>query len=196
MNCHLHIICHLYVFLLFSSQDSLVPVRVLRSKNVMPAPIQHDTPVQNVTKRRRVQESEKPPKPNAKKTGKNIRRQSRMIATKINMMMPSLIKYEMVWAHIKGYPVWPGIIEGVSVKGRYLIHFFGDYSVSEVTKDKLFHFLEGFTKYSLLTSPSALLHKAVEESKLFLFDDDEKTCCCICKMLTMKANYNINYSHQ
>lgn len=51
-------------------------------------------------------------------------------------LKPSLRRFEMVWAHIRGYKNWPGIIEEETPKGKYKIHLFGDYSTSEVGKNK------------------------------------------------------------
>lgn len=59
-------------------------------------------------------------------------------------LKPAPIKYEVVWAHVKGFPNWPGIIEEETPKGKYKIHFFGDYSTSDVGKNKIMHLLEGF----------------------------------------------------
>lgn len=101
--------------------------------------------------------------------------------------MPSLRKFELVWAHVRGFSVWPGIIKSETRRGRYLIHFFGDYTVSEVGKNHIFHFMEGFNRYSLLEKPSLLLIKAVKEVKIFLFDDVVPNECYICKMLKTKA---------
>lgn len=84
----------------------------------------------------------------------------------------------MVWAHVRGEE---------TKTGRYRIHFFGDYSTSEVTKGKIMHLLEGFDKFTTMVKPSILLCKAIEEAKYFIFDK-VRSSCPICKMLKSKSN--------
>lgn len=101
-------------------------------------------------------------------------------------LRPALIKYEMVWAHVKGYANWPGIIEEQTPKGKYRIHFFGDYSTSDVTKNKIMHLLEGFNLYETLEKPNRLLEKALREAQMFVHDSN-RTECPICRMIVIKA---------
>lgn len=98
---------------------------------------------------------------------------------------PALIKYEIVWAHVRGYPLWPGVIQEETPKGKYKIHFFGDYSTSELTKNKIKPYLDGYKQFMTI-KPSQLLVKAVEESKMFLFEENRPTSCYICQMFEMK----------
>lgn len=42
-------------------------------------------------------------------------------------LRPALHQYEFVWTKIKGYSNWPGIIQREIPKGKFTIHFFGDY---------------------------------------------------------------------
>lgn len=69
------------------------------------------------------------------------KRASRKVPATALCLKPALREYEMVWAHIKGFRNWPGIIEHETPKGMYKIHFFGDYSTSEVSKNKIMHLL-------------------------------------------------------
>lgn len=93
--------------------------------------------------------------------------------------------FEMVWAYIRGYRNWPGIIEAETPKGRYKIHFFGDYTTSEVSKNKIMHLLEGFKDYSPADS-TTLLYKAISEAQLFILDKN-RTECPICQMMKLKG---------
>lgn len=127
----------------------------------------------------------------SKKTVQRNRRQkqTKKIAATALMLKPALQKFEMVWAHIKGFRNWPGIIEGETPKGKYKIHFFGDYTTSEVSKSKIMHLLEGFKDYVVMTKPTPLLVKAITEAQIFVLDKERQECP-ICKMLLMKANSN------
>lgn len=136
-------------------------------------------------KRRRV-EATKPRSPQRKSkkaTGK--------VAATALCLKPALRQYEMVWAHIKGFRNWPGIIEHETPKGKYKIHFFGDYSTSEVSKNKIMHLLEGFKDYATAKKPTALLYKAITEAQMFILDND-RTACPICEMFKLKANETTN----
>lgn len=114
------------------------------------------------------------------------------MTTSIVALRPSLTKHEMIWANVRGFSMWPGIIEDVLPNGKYNIHFFGDYTFSEVTKAKITHFLEGFTLYSKLNNRTKGLHKAVCESQLFLFEKQHSSSCFICKMLQIKHSMRQN----
>lgn len=103
----------------------------------------------------------------------------------LTRMTPSLIPYEMVWVHIRGYPIWPAIIEQETKQGKYDIHFFGDYTTATVTKHRIFHYLDGYKDY-IKMKPSELLTKAVDESKIFIFEETKPTACYICEMIKLK----------
>lgn len=122
-----------------------------------------------------------------KKKEKTLR-QNRKVVANIMTLKPALEKYEIVWAHIRGYALWPGIIEELCANGKYKIHFFGDYSISYVTKYKIVHYMEGFSSYSNYTKTNLLLHKAVRETQIFLFEREIPKCCYICKVLDMRRN--------
>lgn len=104
-------------------------------------------------------------------------------------MPPALRQLEMVWAYVRGSPYWPGIIEAELPDGKYKIHFFGDYTTCNVNKSKIKHFLEGFNDYSKMKKPTNLLIKAVEESKIFLFEAQKPHRCYICQMLDLRKTY-------
>lgn len=77
----------------------------------------------------------------------------------------------MIWAHVRGYPNWPGIIKSETPNGKYVIHFFGDYTRSELTKSKIMHLMEGFNQFAT-SKPSIQLKKAINEAKLFVMDQN------------------------
>lgn len=116
-----------------------------------------------------------------KRKPKNVKK----IASTAMMLRPALRKNEMVWAHIKGFRNWPGIIEGEQPNGKYTIHFFGDYSTSDVSKSKIMHLMEGFKDYANAKKPTALLLKAITEAQMFILDKNQ-TECPICKMMEVK----------
>lgn len=68
---------------------------------------------------------------------------------------------------------------------KYRIHFFGDYTLSDVTKSKIIHAAEGFDKYSKMANVSSKLTKAVNETKYFILDVNRKSCP-ICDVLALK----------
>lgn len=119
-------------------------------------------------------------------------RKSRQIVMNIIIMQPALIKYEMVWARVRGYAFWPGILEEETKKGKFKIHFFGDYTTSVVGKSKILHFMEGFSGYARQERPTITLHKAVEEARYFLFQKTIPTSCFLCDLLALKQRMNTN----
>lgn len=123
-------------------------------------------------------------------------RRSRKVVMTVISMPPALDKYELVWARVRGFPFWPGIIEEETKRGKYNIHFFGDYSKSEVTKSRILHFFEGFRSYSEHERPTKQLHRAVEEAKYLLFMENRSNSCFICDMLANKRNLYGNSTHQ
>lgn len=103
------------------------------------------------------------------------------------VLLTSLRPFEMVWARIREYVNWPGIIERQTEDGKFLIHFFGDYSVAKVPQTKIMHLMEGFIIYSKASKPSLLLIKAIKEGQMFILDTP-RVECPIYKMLEIKAS--------
>lgn len=66
---------------------------------------------------------------------------------KTNALMPSLHLHQLIWAYIRGFPFWPGVIEKLLPNGKYRIHFFGDYSHADVTRRCILNFFEGFSQF-------------------------------------------------
>lgn len=136
-------------------------------------------------KRRRVDDNSSTisQKPSRRSSMNNNKRK---VVSSVVSLMPSLRQYEIVWAKVRGFCFWPGIIEEETPKGKYKIHFFGDYTTSEVTRNKIIHFLEGFNSYSTDSTINKKLVKAVEECKIFLFDKNVNGLCFICRMIELK----------
>lgn len=105
-----------------------------------------------------------------------------------NALMPKLHKHELVWAYMKGYPSWPGVIEDITSKGKYLIHFFGDYSKAEVTRRFIINYFEGFNQFSC-NFGNIKLKKAVEEATYFLLGNPNSNECFVCQMLQYKKDF-------
>lgn len=84
-----------------------------------------------------VNTSELSPKSTVAKNVENATKRRLVRKIKIsraNQLMPNLYRYRLVWAHMKGFPFWPGVVEDMLPNGKYLIHFFGDYSYGHVTR--------------------------------------------------------------
>lgn len=113
-------------------------------------------------------------KPNKKRTIQCLVRQ------------PNFQINEFVWAYVRGFAYWPGIIESVTTKGQYVIHFFGDYTRAEVGKNRVVHFFEGFEQYSGHNG-NHKLEKAIKEASIFLVGQRTFTECMVCKIPAMKA---------
>lgn len=120
---------------------------------------------------------------------RRVNRKCRVIS--ILALRPVLEEFEMIWAHIRGYANWPGIIEKKLSNGKYLVHFFGDYTRSAVTKNKIMNFFEGFQNYVNVVRPTACLMKAIRETQIVMLDIDRKECA-ICKMLEFKNKMSEN----
>lgn len=118
-------------------------------------------------------------------TKKPKRTYHRKLAPSTLSLRPALQKFEMVWARIRGFPNWPGIIEEETPKGQFRIHFFGDYTRSDVGRNKIMHLLEGFNYYANLKQPTKLLYKAIVEAQMFVMEPNRAECP-ICKMMSIK----------
>lgn len=92
--------------------------------------------------------------------------------------------FGLIWAKVRGYKVWPGIIEKI-IDSHVLIHFFGDYSYSYLHRNAVLYSYEGgFTIYEKGKRNDAKLEKAVKEATLYALMI-KRTCsvpsnCCIC----------------
>lgn len=102
-------------------------------------------------------------------------------------LKPRLIAYELIWAKVKGYANWPGVIEEETSSGKYIIHFFGDYTQSEVTRAKISHLMEGFEQFTKVKDPTALLLKSIRELSMYVTDQN-RSSCPICNMLEEKRS--------
>lgn len=136
------------------------------------------------TKTKTIVENIVQPKPIRK-----TRRVAKMPKVKSNALMPTLHKHELVWAYIKGFPSWPGVIEEFMPNGKVLVHFFGDYSRGEITRRNLMNYFEGFNRFSC-NFGNVKLKKAVEEAKFFLFGNENMDECYVCKVLEFKRQFN------
>lgn len=154
-------------------------------------------PLQTNDSRLKIRRIDNIPKNEVMITASPARRQrrgnkSRKMVANILTLQPSYRNFELVWAHLRGYPLWPAIIEDECLNGKYTIHFFGDHTRATVTKSKIFHSFEGFSRYTKLNSTNTLLHKAVREMHLFIFEKDKLQSCCICDLLKMKRLQSSN----
>lgn len=105
-----------------------------------------------------------------------------------NALVPCFYKHELVWAHLKGFPYWPGVIEDFLPNEKLLIHFFGDYTKGFVGRHHIKNYFEGFTQFSC-NFGNVKLHKAVEEAKYFLLGQRKNDTCAVCEILNYKKTY-------
>lgn len=92
---------------------------------------------------------------------------------------------ELVWAYMKGYPSWPGVVESILPNGKFLIHFFGDYILGQVTRKNITNYFEGFNQFAC-NFGNIKLQKAVEEAKYFLLGNLSFEKCSVCEILEYK----------
>lgn len=105
--------------------------------------------------------------------------------------LPSFRIYEFVWAYVRGFAYWPGVIESETKKGKYVVHFFGDYTRAEVGRNRIAHFFEGFEQYSGHNG-NHKLEKAINEARIFLVSERTIDECMVCQIPIMKAAYYKN----
>lgn len=101
-------------------------------------------------------------KPKSVKTRKINRNRSKTS----NALMQPFLRFDLVWAHVRGYCYWPGVIEDILNNGRYRIHFFGDYSEQCVTRNKIVNYFDGFNQFGYNFNSTGL-QKAVKEATFF-----------------------------
>ena len=80
---------------------------------------------------------------------------------------------EVVWAKIRGYPWWPGLLSNVKQdKGGVLfkVDFFGDTTHAMLPLDKIAKFEEHYTTNEAMGRGSKRLAKAVEMAEKYLED--------------------------
>lgn len=99
--------------------------------------------------------------------------------------------HDLVWAYVRGFCHWPGVIEEVLPNGKYRIHFFGDYSRADVTRMKIVNFFEGFNKFSS-NFGNLKLQKAVQEASFFLYDGGSKEVCYVCNVIGLRSEFRAN----
>ena len=82
-------------------------------------------------------------------------------------------KGEVVWAKVRGFPWWPGIIKNISVRlgnaekeTKITVNFVGDNSHAELPSNKIDKFLEKFEEYSN-TRHKGLLNSIAIAKKLY-----------------------------
>lgn len=121
-------------------------------------------------------------------SSKRIKSRKTTHATNCLQLKPSFQVNELVWAHIRGFPYWPGVIENVTNKGKYLVHFFGDYSRGEISRNNVANFFDGFEHYSS-HGGNLKLQKAINEARIFLLSERTVNECLVCKIPKIKAMY-------
>lgn len=43
--------------------------------------------------------------------------------TNQSLMQQSFHVNDLVWSYVRGFPYWPAVIEGITLKGKYSVHF-------------------------------------------------------------------------
>lgn len=106
-----------------------------------------------------------------------------------NAIVPAVHLNELVWGYVRGSPYWPGVVENILPNGKFMIHFFGDYSKYPLARHNIITYFDGFNQF-YCNFGNLKLRKAVEEAKIFLFDKNHPKECYVCKMLELKEVYN------
>jgi hypothetical protein len=83
-------------------------------------------------------------------------------------------KGEVVWAKIRGFPWWPGVVKNISIKlgkgdereTKYTVNFIGDNSHAEVPSNKIESFLEKFEEHGN-TKHKGLLNSIAIAKKIY-----------------------------
>lgn len=108
----------------------------------------------------------------------------RVPAKKLALLTPpNLNDFSIVWVKVRGHKDWPGVIEN-QVRGRYKIHFFGDYTTFIVTKNKITNFYEGFGLFKH-TFEDVKLKKAVQEACICMMNEANRSPdhCLVCAIV-------------
>lgn len=101
-------------------------------------------------------------------------------------------QYNLYWVKLRGYCMWPAIVEGVTGANRFVVHFFGDYTRSTVYRNSLlYNFADGFVMFNneQNASKNLKLCKSVNEASMFyarFVQSQPKLSCCICDFLKNK----------
>lgn len=114
-------------------------------------------------------------------------RRTRKIVTLVRQ--PQFHLNEFVWAHVRGFPYWPGVIEEVDSKGKYNIHFFGDYTRAKLGRNSIIQFYEGFEQHSYDKNGNAKLQKAINEARVLLLTNEKIDECLVCRIPKMQKDF-------
>lgn len=117
------------------------------------------------------------------RTHKRTQRLTRTFTSLVRQ--PQFHIFELVWAHVKGFPYWPGVIEKVTPRGQFTIHFFGDYTRSNVGRNAVCHFYEGFEQYASHDG-NKKLPRAIREARIMLLGDEDVNECLVCRIEKIK----------
>ncbi len=72
-------------------------------------------------------------------------------------MEKKLNKGDVVWAKVKGFPWWPGVVVKVTRGGDVIVNFIGDESHAELPMSKVCKFMSHYDEFSD-TKHKRLLH--------------------------------------
>lgn len=94
-------------------------------------------------------------------------------------------QYKIYWVKIRGYCMWPSMVERQTDLNRYTVHFFGDYTRSTVNRNSfLYNFVDGFVLYETIKSNNVKLYKAVAETSMYYAQAVRSNCkidsCAVC----------------
>lgn len=133
-------------------------------------------------------EPEKTAKEPAKK---HTKKRARKTKPKPNQLSSTLLvqQYQLYWVKIKGFSMWPAVVERSNGTDEYFVHYFGDYTTSTKLNRScfLYNFEEGFVVFQTRPKSGINLIKAVKEASLFHLSHKESRqpliSCCICDYL-------------
>lgn len=117
---------------------------------------------------------------------KSTKKIKKMRQNKLSLITPpDLSLFAICWVKVRGFKDWPGVIESRNDKGQYIIHFFGDYTTTTVTKSKITNFFKGFSLFNK-TFDAPLLKKAITEACICLTKNISPSSCVVCDIISYK----------
>lgn len=98
-------------------------------------------------------------------------------------------QYNLYWVKLRGFPMWPAIVEEIIGNNRFCIHFFGDYTTSIVYRNSfLYNFVDGMVAFNgeKKLSKNVKLCKSVKEASMHHIrfgTSKQQKSCSICDFL-------------
>lgn len=171
------------------AQTHLSDYTISKPATIVPKKVNFE-PMPN-NKRRKIGDDKKIHTFSLPNSSQAIRHKNKGQPKPVNALMQTFKKYDLVWARVRGFCHWPGVIEDLLQNGKYRIHFFGDYSRADVTRKNIVNYFEGFNDFSC-NFGRVHLQKAVKEASFFMFNNGTGRVCYVCNVLDFKEKKMLN----